>query len=130
MVAQRMKLKETGVKRIVMLTGDNEATAQAVAKELGVDEVRANLMPEGKVTAIEELKKQGHRVAMIGDGINDAPALATADVGIAMGGGGTQAALEAADIVLMTDDLSKIVSARAIARRAYRTIQEIGRAHV
>ena len=117
-------LKETGVKRIVMLTGDNEATAQAVAKELGVDEVRANLMPEGKVTAIEELKKQGHRVAMIGDGINDAPALASADVGIAMGGGGTQAALEAADIVLMTDDLSKIVSARAIARCAYRTIQE------
>ena len=119
-----VKLKETGVKRIVMLTGDNEATAQAVAKELGVDEVRANLMPEGKVTAIEELKRQGHRVAMIGDGINDAPALATADVGIAMGGGGTQSALEAADIVLMTDDLSKIVSARAIARRAYRTIQE------
>ncbi len=118
------KLKETGVKRIVMLTGDNEATARAVAAELGVDEVRAELMPEDKVTAIEELKKQGHRVAMIGDGINDAPALARADVGIAMGGGGTQAALEAADIVLMTDDLSKIVSARAIARRAYRTIQE------
>ena len=119
-----VKLKETGVKRFVMLTGDNEATAQTVAKELGVDEVRANLMPEGKVTAIDALKKQGHRVAMIGDGINDAPALATADVGIAMGGAGTQAALEAADIVLMTDDLSKIVSARAIARRAYRTIQE------
>jgi len=118
------KLKATGVKRIVMLTGDNEATARAIATALGVDEVRANLLPEDKVTAIEELKKQGHRVAMIGDGINDAPALARADVGIAMGGGGTQAALEAADIVLMTDDLSKIVSARAIARRAYRTIQE------
>ena len=119
-----IKLKETGVKRLVMLTGDNEATAQAVAKALGVDEVRANLMPEDKVNAIKELKKQGHRVAMIGDGINDAPALASADVGIAMGGGGTQSALEAADIVLMTDDLSKIVSARAIAKRAYRTIQE------
>jgi heavy metal translocating P-type ATPase len=119
-----LKLKETGVKRIVMLTGDNEATAKAIAVELGVDEVRANLMPEDKVTAIEELKKQGYHVAMIGDGINDAPALARADVGIAMGGGGTQAALEAADIVLMTDDLSKIVIARAIARRAYRTIQE------
>ncbi|MFH1818958.1 MAG: cation-translocating P-type ATPase [Pseudomonadota bacterium] len=118
------KLKATGVKRIVMLTGDNEATARAVASELGVDEVRADLMPEDKVTAIEELKKQGHHIAMIGDGINDAPALARADVGIAMGGGGTQAALEAADIALMTDDLSKIVSARAIARRAYRTIQE------
>jgi P-type E1-E2 ATPase len=92
-----VKLKETGVKRLVMLTGDNEATAQAVAKELGIDEMRANLMPEDKVNAIEELKKQGHRVAMIGDGINDAPALARADVGIAMGGGGTQSALEAAD---------------------------------
>jgi heavy metal translocating P-type ATPase len=118
------KLKASGVKRIVMLTGDNAATARAVADGLGVDEVRADLMPEDKVTAIAELQQQGHRVAMIGDGINDAPALARADVGIAMGGGGTQAALEAADIALMTDDLSKIVSARAIARRAYRTIQE------
>ena len=119
-----IKLRRSGVKRIVMLTGDNEATARAIASQLGVDEVRANLMPEDKVTAIEELKLQGHRVAMIGDGINDAPALARADVGIAMGGGGTQAALEAADIVLMTDELFKIVSARSIARRAYRTIQE------
>ena len=119
-----MQLKRSGVKRIAMLTGDNEATAQAIASQLGVDEIHANLMPEDKVKVIEDLKKQGHRVAMIGDGINDAPALASADVGIAMGGGGTQAALEAADIVLMTDDLYKIVSARSIARRAYRTIQE------
>ena len=118
------KLKASGVKRIVMLTGDNAATARAVAEGLGVDDVRADLMPEDKVAAIAELQKQGHRVAMIGDGINDAPALARADVGIAMGGGGTQAALEAADIALMTDDLSKIVGARSIARRAYRTIQE------
>lgn len=118
------RLKATGVKRIVMLTGDNAATAQAVASALGVDDVRAELMPEDKVTAIAELQQQGHRVAMIGDGINDAPALARADVGIAMGGGGTQAALEAADVALMTDDLAKIVAARAIARRAYRTIQE------
>ncbi len=107
-----------------MLTGDNAATARAVASALGVDDVRADLMPEDKVAAIADLQKQGFRVAMIGDGINDAPALARADVGIAMGGGGTQAALEAADIALMTDDLAKIVSARAIARRAYRTIQE------
>ena len=118
------KLKATGVKRIVMLTGDNKVTAQAVADGLGIDDVRADLMPEDKVSAISELQKQGHRVAMIGDGINDAPALAQADVGIAMGGGGTQAALEAADIALMTDDLSKIVGARSIAKRAYRTIQE------
>lgn len=118
------KLKESGVKRIVMLTGDNAATAHAVAAEIGIDEVRADLMPEDKVSVIAELQKQGHRVAMIGDGVNDAPALARADVGIAMGGGGADAALEAADIALMTDDLGKIVVARAIARKAYRTVQE------
>lgn len=117
-------LKATGVKRTVMLTGDNAATARAVAQQLGIDEVHAELLPEGKVTVIAELQKQGHRVAMVGDGINDAPALARADVGIAMGGGGTQAALEAADVALMTDDLAKIGAARAIARRAYRTVQE------
>ena len=117
-------LKRTGVKRIVMLTGDNAATAKAVAESLAIDEVRANLLPVDKVAAIAEMQQQGHRVAMVGDGINDAPALAKADVGIAMGGGGTQAALEAADIALMTDDLSKIAAARAIARRAYRTVQE------
>ena len=117
-------LKSSGVKRVVMLTGDNAATAQVVAAALGIDEVHADLMPEDKVAVIAELQRQGHRVAMVGDGVNDAPALAKADVGIAMGGGGTQAALEAADIALMTDDLNKIVAARAIARRAYRTVQE------
>ncbi len=118
------ELKASGVKRIVMLTGDNAATANSVARGLGVDEVRADLMPEDKVAVIAELQAQGHRVAMVGDGVNDAPALARADVGIAMGGGGTQAALEAADIALMTDDLAKIAGARAIARKAYRTVQE------
>lgn len=107
-----------------MLTGDNVATANAVAKGPDVDKVRADLMPEDKVAAITELPAQAHCVAMIGDGINDAPALARADVGIAMGGGGTQDALEAADITLMTDDLAKIAGARAIARRADRTVQE------
>ncbi len=118
------ELKASGVKRIVMLTGDNAATAQAIADSLGIDEVRADLMPDDKVQAISELQAQGHRVAMVGDGVNDAPALARADVGIAMGGGGAQAALEAADIALMSDDLAKIAVARAIARRAYRTVQE------
>lgn len=117
-------LKRNGVRRIVMLTGDNAATARAIAADLGMDEVQADLMPEDKVAAIAELQRKGLKVAMIGDGVNDAPALARADVGIAMGGGGTQAALEAADIALMTDDLNKIVAARNIARRAYRTIQE------
>ena len=118
------RLKATGVKRVVMLTGDNERIAQQVAAELGVDEVRAELLPEDKVNAIASLQGQGHQVAMVGDGVNDAPALARAQVGIAMGARGTQAAIEAADIALMTDDLSKIVLARSLARRAYRTIQE------
>ncbi|MBN9012714.1 MAG: cadmium-translocating P-type ATPase [Rhizobiales bacterium] len=117
-------LKESGVKRIVMLTGDNAATASAIAANLGVDEIKADLMPEDKVAAIAELQRQGLKVAMVGDGVNDAPALARAEVGIAMGAGGTQAALEAADIALMTDDLNKIVASRNIAHRAYRTIQE------
>ena len=117
-------LRASGVRRIVMLTGDNAATAQAVAREAGIEEVRSDLMPEDKVAAIAELQRQGHRVAMVGDGINDAPALARAEVGIAMGAGGTQAALEAADVALMTDDLSKIATARAVAQRAYRTVQE------
>lgn len=118
------ELKRTGVKKLVMLTGDNRATADAVAQAVGIDEVRAELLPEDKVQAIEALLAQGHRVAMVGDGVNDAPALVRADVGIAMGGAGTQAALEAADIALMTDDLGRIAAARAIARRAYRTVQE------
>jgi heavy metal translocating P-type ATPase len=117
-------LRRSGVKRIVMLTGDNAATARAVADELGVDAFEADLMPEGKVAAIAKLQRQGYRVAMIGDGVNDAPALARADVGIAMGAAGTQAALEAADVALMTDDLGKIAAARNIAARAYRTVQE------
>ncbi len=117
------RLRATGIKRIVMLTGDNAAIARRIGEELGVDEVEADLLPDAKVACIEKLRETGS-VAMVGDGINDAPALAAADVGIAMGVGGTQAALEAADVALMTDDLGNIVMARAIARRAYRTIQE------
>ncbi|MEO8494253.1 MAG: cation-translocating P-type ATPase [Planctomycetota bacterium] len=118
------RLKATGVKRVVMLTGDNKRIASRVGTELGIDDVRAELLPEDKVNAIVELQREGHQVVMVGDGVNDAPALAQAQVGIAMGARGTQAAIEAADVALMTDDLSKIVLARALARRAYRTIQE------
>jgi P-type E1-E2 ATPase len=107
-----------------MLTGDNVVTARHVASELQVDEVHAGLLPEDKVTIVADLKKRGHHVAMVGDGVNDAPALAAADVGIAMGARGTQAALEAADIALMTDDLQRIPFSRALAARAYRTIKE------
>jgi heavy metal translocating P-type ATPase len=118
------RLKGTGVKQVLMLTGDNATVAQRIARELTIDEVQAGLLPEDKVNIIVSLQTKGGPVAMVGDDVNDAPALARADVGIAMGARGTQAALEAADVALMTDDLSKIVLARALARRAYRTIQE------
>ena len=118
------QLKATGIQRVVMLTGDNEAAARVVARETGIDEVRAQLLPADKIAAIEALQREGHLVAMVGDGVNDAPALARADVGIAMGARGTEAALEAADIALMTDDLTRLVLARALARRAIRTIKE------
>ncbi len=118
------RLKASGIHRIVMLTGDNASTARRVGEELGVDEIVADLLPDAKVDAIKRLQAGGQLVAMIGDGINDAPALAQADVGIAMGVAGTQAAIEAADVALMTDDISKIADAREIARRAYRTIQQ------
>ena len=118
------RLRASGIKRVVMLTGDNETTAQLAARDMGIDEIHADLLPEDKLRVIQELQRAGHQVAMVGDGINDAPALAQADVGIAMGAAGTQAALEAADVALMTDDLGKIVEARVLAARAYRTIQE------
>lgn len=102
------RLHAQGVKKIIMLTGDNAATARAVAAEVGIDEVRAELLPEDKVTAIEELVAQYRTVAMIGDGVNDAPAMARAHYGIAMGAVGSDAAIETADIALMTDDIGKV----------------------
>ncbi|WP_336134314.1 heavy metal translocating P-type ATPase [Natronomonas amylolytica] len=102
------RLHEMGVEHVVMLTGDNEGTARAIAEEVGVDEYRAELLPEGKVEAVEELQTDYGEVAMVGDGINDAPALATAEVGIAMGAAGTDTALETADIALMGDDIGKL----------------------
>jgi len=102
------RLRDLGVERTVMLTGDNERTARAVGDEVGVDEVRAELLPDEKVTAVEELVAEYGDVAMVGDGINDAPALATATVGIAMGAAGTDTALETADVALMGDDIAKL----------------------
>jgi len=117
-------LKASGIKRIVMLTGDNPETAKHVADSIGITEFKANLLPEDKIKVIKLLQKDGSKVAMVGDGINDAPALVQANIGIAMGAAGTQAAMEAADIVLMQDKLEKIALARAIGKRAYRTIRE------
>jgi Cd2+/Zn2+-exporting ATPase len=104
--------------KVAMLTGDNEVTARTVAKELGIDEVRANLKPEDKIAAIRELKTKYGTVAMVGDGINDAPALAESSVGIAMGVAGTDAAIEAADVALMADELTKLPYALRIGKRA------------
>ena len=102
------RLHAQGVDKIVMLTGDNERTARAVADQIGIDEVRAGLLPQDKVTAIEELTKQHDVVAMIGDGVNDAPAMARAHFAIAMGAVGSDAAIETADIALMSDDIGKL----------------------
>jgi Cd2+/Zn2+-exporting ATPase len=106
--AQMAELRRAGVERLVMLTGDNRPTAEAIAKATGIDEVRAELMPDQKVAAVAELVRTHGGVAMVGDGINDAPAMARADLGIAMAAAGTDVAIEAADVVLMTDDLSRL----------------------
>jgi Cd2+/Zn2+-exporting ATPase len=102
------KLRELGVGRVVMLTGDNERTARVIGEQVGVDEVRAGLLPEEKVAAMEELTADGKTAAMVGDGVNDAPALAVATVGVAMGAAGTDTALETADVALMGDDLTRL----------------------
>jgi Cd2+/Zn2+-exporting ATPase len=114
-------LASVGIDHTVMLTGDNQATARAIAAEAGVEDVRADLLPEHKLQAIEELLERYGAVAMVGDGVNDAPALARATVGIAMGAAGTDTALETADVALMADDLSKLPVAVRLSRRA-RTI--------
>ncbi len=115
-------LKRQGVKRTVMLTGDNRRVAEAVGQELGIDEVHAELLPEDKVAQIEALQARYGKVVMVGDGVNDAPAMASADVGIAMGGAGTDVALETADIALMADDLSKLPYAISLSRASRRMI--------
>lgn len=115
-------LRATGIKHIIMLTGDNERVARAVAEQVGVDEFRAGLLPEEKVEVIRALHDQYGSVAMVGDGVNDAPALALADVGIAMGAAGTDVALEVADVVLMSDDLGKLAYVRNLSRRSNRII--------
>jgi Cd2+/Zn2+-exporting ATPase len=111
------ELHREGVRKVVMLTGDNERTAAAIAREAGIDEFYADLKPEDKVTRVRELSGRYGHVAMVGDGVNDAPALAEATVGVAMGAAGTDVALETADVVLMADDLERLVYALRLARR-------------
>ncbi|KIL51662.1 ATPase [Jeotgalibacillus alimentarius] len=118
------KLKQSGIGEMVMLTGDNEGTAKKMAAETGVTRYFAELMPEDKVTAVKKLQNEGKQVAMVGDGINDAPALATADLGIAMGGAGTDTAMETADIVLMADNLEKLPHTIRLSRNAIKIIKQ------
>ena len=118
------KLHSEGLKNIIMLTGDNEGTARSIANELGIDDVRYKLLPEQKVEAIHRLNKVYGNVGMVGDGINDAPALAAASVGIAMGTAGTDAAIEIANIVLMSDNLSKVSDTIKLSKRTLRIIKQ------
>jgi Cd2+/Zn2+-exporting ATPase len=118
------EIRELGIERVVMLTGDNADTATAVARETGVDDVQAELLPEGKVSAVEQLRQRYERVAMVGDGVNDAQAMATANVGIAMGGGTLDVVLETADVVLMSGDLEKLPFLLKHARRTLGIIRQ------
>ena len=123
-VPQAMQdLRALGIRNIVLLTGDNSRVAKALADRLGID-YQAELLPEDKIAQVRRWQAWGHRVAMVGDGINDAPALAQADVGIAMGRAGSDIAIEAADVALMRDDWSQVPHAIQIARRAFRTIKQ------
>ncbi len=118
------RLRALGLSPIVMLTGDNKGVGEAIGREVGVDQVRADLLPENKVEAIKELLASHKQVAMVGDGVNDAPALAVATVGIAMGGAGTAAALETADAALMGDDLAKLPIAVGLSRQSRSVIRQ------
>lgn len=110
------ELRHEGISRMIMLTGDNETTAKAVAAQLGIDEVRANLMPEEKAEVVKSLKNSGKKIAFIGDGVNDSPSLALANIGIAMGSG-TDTAIETSDIVLMKSSFDELVHAYGLSKR-------------
>lgn len=117
-------LRDVGILKVVMLTGDNVRTAQVIAREVGIDEVHADLKPEDKARIVRELTARDGHVAMVGDGVNDAPALAEATVGVAMGAAGTDVALETADVALMADDLEKLVYALRLAQRNQRVVRQ------
>ena len=118
------RLRELGITGIVMLTGDNETVASVIAGKAGIDEYMAGLLPEDKVSAVDSLKARYGNVAMVGDGVNDAPAMVASDLGIAMGAAGTDVAIETGDVVLMSDDLSRIPYVVALSRKAVRNIRE------
>lgn len=117
-------LKQLGVKKIVMLTGDNERAAAAISKQLGIDEHYGELLPEGKVAKLKELQEKYGRIGMVGDGVNDAPALASADLGIAIGGAGTDVAMETADVVLMSAEIKKMSHAIGLSRATVKNMKQ------
>jgi Cd2+/Zn2+-exporting ATPase len=118
------QLHAEGVKKVIMVTGDNAVTAEAMAGRIGIDEFHAGILPEEKAARIKQLREQHNGVIMVGDGINDAPALAASTVGIAMGDAGTDVALETADVVLMSDDLSKIPYIMSLSRKTLSIIKQ------
>jgi Cd2+/Zn2+-exporting ATPase len=123
--AQSLKaIRELGIKKIIMITGDNDRVAQSISREVGIDEFYAGMLPDEKVDKITRLKQEGHTVAMVGDGVNDAPALAAADVGIAMAAIGSPVAIESADVSLMSDDLGKIPLAIKLSRQVRAIIKQ------
>lgn len=122
-IAAIKALHAAGVEKVVMLSGDNQRTVDAISKQVGIDEAKGDLLPDQKIERVRELLAQHKHVGMIGDGVNDAPAMAAASIGIAMGGAGTDTAIETADIALMQDDLSKVAETVALGRRTVRIIQ-------
>ncbi|MDD3217611.1 MAG: cation-translocating P-type ATPase [Lachnospiraceae bacterium] len=118
------QFKEIGIKHVVMLTGDNEYTAKAICEEAGITEFRANLLPEDKLSAIKEFQEKGEKVAMVGDGVNDAPALVLSDIGIAMGAAGTDVAIESSSITLMSDRIDMLPATFALCKKSYFMIKQ------
>ncbi|GMC03993.1 hypothetical protein K4E_15260 [Enterococcus thailandicus] len=117
------KLQEKGIKRLVMLSGDNQLTAESIGKEIGLSEIHGNLLPEEKANYIKKIQKEGQVVAFVGDGINDSPSLAIADIGIAMGNG-TDVAVETSDIVLMQSDFKKLLYAFDLTKKSVLNMKE------
>ncbi len=118
------RLHAAGVQKVVMLTGDTRLVAEAIGESVGIDEIHASLLPEDKLDAVARLQREGHTVAMVGDGVNDAPALATADIGVAMGAAGSAVAVETADIALMGDNLLKLPGAISLAKRTVNVMRQ------